>query len=125
MEWIEPLLTDALARERSIARKYTRMTKVPDTDWPDSHQAWLFVGSQHFRVGEACETRDEAEFTCRMLAMALITVIDRAVSSATIVDMLAATRSAQLEQELTPEQWAALNGERNRLLVRPKRLPAR
>ena len=125
MEWIEPSLTDALARERSIARKYTRMTKVPDADWPDSHQAWLFVGAQHFRVGPACETRDEAEFACRMLAMALITVIDRAVSSATIVDMAEAVRSAQLEQELTPEQWAALNGERNRPLVRPKTLPKR
>lgn len=39
--------------------------------------------------------------------------------------MLAAVRSAQLEQELTPEQWAALNGERNRPLVRPKMLPKR
>lgn len=38
---------------------------------------------------------------------------------------LSAIRSAQLEQELTPEQWAALNGERNRPLVRPKTLPRR
>ena len=38
---------------------------------------------------------------------------------------LSAIRSAQLEHEMTPEQWAALNGERNRPLVRPKRLPNR
>ena len=39
--------------------------------------------------------------------------------------MLSATRSAQLEQELTPAELDALDGERNRPLVRPKTLPKR
>jgi hypothetical protein len=79
--WQHPSLPpQSLARERSIAKKYTRVTAVVCSDWPDCHQAWLTVGPQHFPIGAAMETRDEAEWQCWMLAKAMIAVIDAAVS---------------------------------------------
>jgi hypothetical protein len=67
----------ALARERSIAAKLTRVTEVFDDDWPDAHAAWLTIGPQHFKVG-VCEDREEAGWMCWMLAKAMIAVIDGA-----------------------------------------------
>jgi hypothetical protein len=78
--WMFPELPpEALARDRSIAKKFTRVTKAIDEDWPDAHAAWLTVGPQHFEV-TVCETREEAGWHCWMLAKAMMAVIDSAVS---------------------------------------------
>lgn len=86
MDWMLPELPpEALARDRSIASKLTRVTKVIDEDWPDAHAAWLTVGPQHFKV-TVCETREEAGWHCWMLAKAMMAVIDSAVGGTGIVE---------------------------------------
>jgi len=84
MDWMMPELPpEALARDRSIAKKFTRVTKAIDEDWPDAHAAWLTVGPQHFKV-TVCETREEAGWHCWMLAQAMMAVIDYANSGISI-----------------------------------------
>lgn len=84
MDWMLPELPpEALARDRSIANKFTRVTKAFDLDRPDAHTAWLTVGPQHFRI-EVCETREEAGEHCWLLAKAMMAVIDSAVSGVSI-----------------------------------------
>lgn len=46
-------------------------------DEPEAKTVWLNVGSQHFCVtGDAVENNDEAEFMRKMLAHALVTIIN-------------------------------------------------
>ena len=82
--WMSPKLPSAaLARDRSLARRYTRVTKTAVGDWPDAHTAWLTVGAQHFAVG-VWETEEEAGWHCWMLANAIMAVIDSAASGVPI-----------------------------------------
>jgi len=84
MNWMMPELpTAALARDWALAKRYTRVTKAIDEDWPDAHSAWLTIGPQHFKVAD-CETKEEAGWHCWMLAKAMRAVIDSAVTGTTI-----------------------------------------
>jgi len=83
-EWMLPKLPPAaLARDKSIARRYTRVTKAIDEDWPEAHAAWLTVGPQHFKV-MVLETEEGAGWYCWMLAKAMMAVIDSAASGVPI-----------------------------------------
>jgi len=82
--WMLPKLPPAaLARDKSIAGKYTRVTKAIDEDWPEAHAAWLTIGPQHFKV-MVFETEEEAGWYCWMLAKAMMAVIDSAVTGSTL-----------------------------------------
>lgn len=82
--WMLPKLPPAApARDKSIAIRYTRVTKAIEEGLPEAHAAWLTVGPQHFKV-TVCETEEEAGWHCWMLAKAMMAAIDSAVNGVPI-----------------------------------------
>jgi hypothetical protein len=55
----------------SSENKVVVVQKCVVQDWPDAHAVRLHVGNQHFPVGDAWETREEADFYAGMLRQAL------------------------------------------------------
>ena len=60
-----------------VLKNYTRSQPCAMQDFPDARTVWLDVGSQHFCITpDGVEDKDQAEFLRRMLAEALVTLIN-------------------------------------------------
>lgn len=62
---------------RETLERYTEVRPCIVDGMPDAHTAWLNVESQSFCVtAQPCETKEEAEWMCKMLAKALARIVE-------------------------------------------------
>jgi len=68
-------MSDDLLIKR-LKRDYTETKPCVIDGFPDAHTAWLVVDAQYFCVtGDGCETKEDAEMTCKMIATALSRIL--------------------------------------------------
>ncbi len=51
--------------------RYVEIRPVLVRDWPDAHLVFMKIGNQQFQIGDALETKEEAEWSRDMLCIAL------------------------------------------------------
>jgi len=68
-------MNDDLLIQR-LMRDYTKIEPCVVNGEPDAHTAWLIVEAQSFLVtNNYCETKEDAEMMCKMLATALSRIL--------------------------------------------------